>query len=93
MAWLEDSNTAQTKLDEGKYLMASGVPKSVTKQANGTNKKRTADSSDEEDADVQQPPAKKQKDGQKARSDAVQVRVDTGCSLVGKKTRRHDGAT
>ena len=73
---------AKTKLDEAKYLMAGGVPKSALYTPNAKSKKRAVDSSDDEDISVQQPPAKKQRNGQKAHLDSVQVPIDSGCPLA-----------
>lgn len=81
--WILDSVEERKKVDEGKYLMAVGGPKTAPNQAISKGKKRPAESSDDEDIDVQQPPAKKRKDGQKAHSDLVQVRVDDVCPLAG----------
>ncbi len=66
-------------------------PPMVSKQAQIKSKKRAAESSDDEDIDVQQPPAKKLRDGQKARSNLVHVRVDDGCPLAGRCTSLEGG--
>ncbi len=75
---------AKSKFDEAKYLMAAGGSKSALYLPKDKSKKRLVDSSDDEDISVQQPPAKKQRDGQKAHSDSVQVLIDSGCPLAGE---------
>ena len=85
--WLLDSVEAKKKVKEAKYLMASMADSKV--QSKGKKRGR-ADSADDQkpskasdDDGKQQPPAKKQKDGQKAKSGSLQIPVDEGCSLAG----------
>lgn len=84
--WILDSVEGKAKVDEGRYLMAVGGAKTALDQTIGKGKKRAAKSSDDEDIHVQQPPAKKRKDGQKAHSDTVQVWVDDVCPLASRCT-------
>lgn len=94
--WLLDSVNGGKLLDEAQYLFTSrSIDKSVTKSQSNSGKKRArADTPDNHDAgnaaspdieENQQPPVKRQKDGQKAKSgSALNVPVDEGCNLAWK---------
>lgn len=59
-----------------------------------TSKKRTRNgtvkaASPESDEEEQKPPAKKQKDSQKAKSTNLNIPIDEGCNLKGSSSQAH----
>ena len=95
LEWLLDSVEAKKKVKEAQYLMANvPEPKDNTKG----KKRARADSAEDDkpsqplnDDDREEPPAKKIKDGQKAKSGSIQIPLDEGCPL-GRKYYSHRNA-
>ena len=95
LEWLLDSVEAKKKVKETQYLMAT-IPKS---KDNSNGKKRAHAESVEDNKqsqatdgnNEQEPPAKKQKDGQKVKSESVRIPIDEGCPL-GRKCYSHQNS-
>jgi poly [ADP-ribose] polymerase len=98
--WLLDSEKAKKKRPEKKYLFSSAAAPSTSGQVDGVlaatktngSKKRTVDKKAESDVD-EEPPTKKQRDGQIAKSKNLKVLVDEGCQFAGKNHMISSGAT
>lgn len=87
--WLLETIRTKRKIDESLHHMGkSGITAAIKGKADDKRKKRTRDGkikaeSPEPDDEEEVPPAKKQKDGQKASSRAPQVPVDEGLNSPG----------
>lgn len=96
LEWLLDSVEAKKKVEETQYLMTN-MPDSKN---DSKGKKRARTNSAEEDKPTltsnddnkQEPPAKKQKDGQKAKSGSIRIPIDEGCT-VDRKSRHHNNTS
>ena len=87
--WLLASANNKLKADEGAFSIVQPVSSQNGRSTKGKKRAHSptpvkTDSSDE-DTDSK-PPAKKSKDGQKAKTRALQIPVDEMCSLAGKDT-------
>lgn len=90
LVWLLDSVAAKKHVKETQYLMTN-MPDS--KDVSKGKKRARADSAEDDkpartsnDDNKQEPLAKKQKDGQKAKSGSIRIPIDEGCQL-GRKYR------
>lgn len=94
LEWLLDSVEAKKKVSEIQYSMTN-MPGSKD-DSNGKKRARAESAEDDKpaptsnDGKKQEPPAKKQKDGQKAKSGSVRIPIDEGCQLDRKYHNYYD---
>lgn len=85
LEWLLDSVEAKKKVKETQYLVAA-TPKSKD-ITNGKKRARAESVGNDKPSQAldgnnkQEPPAKKQKHGQKAKSESIRIPIDEGCPL------------
>ena len=82
--WLLDSIDAKKKADELSYFMVDADSAALKDEDKGKKRSRNGKDkavSPESEEEEQQPPAKKQKDGQTAKSRSLNIPVDEGCNL------------
>lgn len=96
LEWLLDSVEAKKKVKETQYLVTN-MPGS--KDVSRGQKRARAESAEDDkpaptsnDGNKQEPPAKKQKDGQKAKSRSIRIPIYEGCQFDRKYYSHHNAS-